>query len=573
MDFGKLENIIFVASASAAALFFLIITFVIIGKGKRKRNAADVVLCIFAVLVFLLCAFMTVCSVYTGMTGNIRIDTTVDPVLFYHGGKVTELPLAEFFVLLSDELVRDIVIGVMVLAFITFGCDCIIANKKEKKEKKNKKAKADKKEKKDGSSAKKHTSPEEIKRAAELERIKRLGDAAVKKASGAAETAKAPTAQTASAARTGDVVRTAKREEEEEPDWLKAADAHIASDQSGFVGLSHIDDKSDFDTFDDTDAQPAPDETPDEKAWYEDDEPVPAFITRTKKEESGSQPSEPASDSAVGENGFEDIRESADGGEDVDDDPFVSPSAEESGESADFAADGNGIIDGDDVKPDDDVDADGAWYAQDGDDGIVDGDDLTDDAAHSFGESEEEYDLPPTDEEVDSDGAWYAQSGDGYADETQIGDDADTYNVADTNDDGESDDESSYEIADRDGYIPKIRTIERAQKPASDRAVRQTARVSAAKSAPSAAKKNVSSGGSKAEPTRGNKSSKPTQKAAKKGGKANGARTDAKKLPVTRRYVILDKTSAVNIFSDYLKERDKAEKDKLTSSINTIIIK
>lgn len=45
-----------------------------------------------------------------------------------------------------------------------------------------------------------------------------------------------------------------------------------------------------------------------------------------------------------------------------------------------------------------------------------------------------------------------------------------------------------------------------------------------------------------------------------------------KKLPVTRRYVILDRHNAVNMFGEYLKERNQAEKDKLKSSINTIII-
>ena len=47
---------------------------------------------------------------------------------------------------------------------------------------------------------------------------------------------------------------------------------------------------------------------------------------------------------------------------------------------------------------------------------------------------------------------------------------------------------------------------------------------------------------------------------------------EEKKLPVTRRYVILDRRNAVNMFGEYLRERNKAEKEKLQSSINTIII-
>ena len=46
-----------------------------------------------------------------------------------------------------------------------------------------------------------------------------------------------------------------------------------------------------------------------------------------------------------------------------------------------------------------------------------------------------------------------------------------------------------------------------------------------------------------------------------------------KKLPITRRYVILDRRNAVNMFGEYLKERNQAEKDKLKSSLDTIIIK
>lgn len=554
MDFGKLENIIFVAAAGAVALFFLIMTFVIIGKGKRKRNAGDVVLCVFAALSVVLCAFMTVCAVFTGMTGNIRIDTTVDPVLFYHGGKVTELPLSEFFVLMSNELARDITIGVMVLAFITFGCDCIIANKRDKKDKKVKKEKP----------AKKQMTPEEAKRAAELEKIRRLGDAAVKKASGAADTAKAPTAPV----RSGDVVRTAKREEEEEPDWLKAADAPATADRSGFVGLSHIDERSDFDTFDDAfDAaagEPATVDGQDEKAWYEDDEPVPTFVARTEKTEPEPIASEPTLD--ADEAAFDSAREEYDAEVRDEADEAYPDGADAADEYSDEAFDGlqtdeNGIVDGDDVKSEDDREADGAWYAQGGDDGITDGDDSAerfDNAQSEEEQAEDEYDDPPT-AAVDADGAWYAQSGDKYEETAEPQTESDP-------DDGE------YDKADRDEYIPKIRTIERA-KPAAERAVRQTARTESASGArQTPAKKSGGASASRAKPAQ-SKTAKPTQKSAKSAGKAKSAQSDAKKLPVTRRYVILDKTSAVNIFSDYLKERDKAEKDKLTSSINTIIIK
>ena len=63
-------------------------------------------------------------------------------------------------------------------------------------------------------------------------------------------------------------------------------------------------------------------------------------------------------------------------------------------------------------------------------------------------------------------------------------------------------------------------------------------------------------------------------KAQDTGRIATAAQTepDGKKLPVTRRYVILDRRNAVNMFGEYLKERNQADKDKLKSSLNTIII-
>lgn len=107
---------------------------------------------------------------------------------------------------------------------------------------------------------------------------------------------------------------------------------------------------------------------------------------------------------------------------------------------------------------------------------------------------------------------------------------------------------------DRDIYIPKMRTIARdTVKPAA----RRTGETSSEK-------KPV---------TKNRASAKSSSNGKSKSTKGAKKPHDPKSLPVTRRYVILDRTSAVNIFSDYLKERDKADKDKLESSISTIIIK
>ena len=109
---------------------------------------------------------------------------------------------------------------------------------------------------------------------------------------------------------------------------------------------------------------------------------------------------------------------------------------------------------------------------------------------------------------------------------------------------------------DRDIYIPEIRTVSRS---------RRTARSSGGKTAAS----KSGAGAPRAKSAAKSESSK-------SGGKRKESateKTDNKSLPMGRRYVIIDRRSAVNIFSDYLKERDKQDKDKLESSINKIILK
>ena len=115
---------------------------------------------------------------------------------------------------------------------------------------------------------------------------------------------------------------------------------------------------------------------------------------------------------------------------------------------------------------------------------------------------------------------------------------------------------------DRDIYIPEMQTYVR----------RGTQRVKSA--APSATARAAQKSKATAESKHavGNRSSdKKPSDARKPSGKSESI-PDAKKLPLTRRYVILDRRNAVNMFGEYLKERNKADKDKLTSSINTIII-
>lgn len=115
---------------------------------------------------------------------------------------------------------------------------------------------------------------------------------------------------------------------------------------------------------------------------------------------------------------------------------------------------------------------------------------------------------------------------------------------------------------DRDIYIPEIRTVARGksdtQRAQSGKSKAQRSKSGSAKSKTDAAKPSAK---------------KPNKRGGAKSAAKESAATDNKSLPMGRRYVIIDRRSAVNIFSDYLKERDKQDKDKLESSINKIILK
>lgn len=119
---------------------------------------------------------------------------------------------------------------------------------------------------------------------------------------------------------------------------------------------------------------------------------------------------------------------------------------------------------------------------------------------------------------------------------------------------------------DRNIYFPKTRVITRrapepaAKKSASPRSPQKSGGTSASTSKP--ASKPAAKPAAK-------KPQAPTGRARK----ASESGAPDRKLPVNRRYVILDRRNVVNMFGEYLKERDGEDKDKLRSSINTIIIK
>ncbi len=170
---------------------------------------------------------------------------------------------------------------------------------------------------------------------------------------------------------------------------------------------------------------------------------------------------------------------------------------------------------------------------------------------------------------------------DGEADE-QYGDDGDYSDKAEEydsdeiveDDDGDavSDDARDADYApNRNIYFPRVRTISRYADEPAQAARKPAAAKSGASGAKAAAQKPAAKGGKRPAAQKSAQTPRKNQGAAKRTASASG--DDSRKLPVNRRYVIIDRRSAVNMFGDYLRERDGESKDKLKSSISTIILK
>lgn len=167
---------------------------------------------------------------------------------------------------------------------------------------------------------------------------------------------------------------------------------------------------------------------------------------------------------------------------------------------------------------------------------------------------QEPVEEPVEESEEDDMSGWAYESDEAVTDEqTEAEDDSAEQEVA------EDQSEESEQVAeadepvddiepDRNIYIPEMRTIEPAPKKPAD-GLAQSAKKPSATPKP-----------------------KPAAKPKKPAAKKQKAIPPEKKLPVTRKYVILDRHNAVNMFGEYLKERNKAQKEKLESSIDTIII-
>ncbi len=529
MDFNKLENIIFVSVVGVLALFLLVMTFYVISKGRRKTSGLDIFIRILAVIVLIASAGLVALAVFTDLGGGFRIAVTGDKAVFIAGGSATELPLGVLFATLSSAVGHAIAVGLFLISLMALVSDCLLAKRKYGKKK----------------DAVKKT-PEQIKRDAELEKIRKLSDAAVRKTSSAAEKSdvkaeKKPEVQ-------NDVEHESEQpaaEEEPSFDWR----VETPKTSNEFVGISHSQNTdADFDSFDDFDAG---DDGERENADGLQDVPNEDAQAEYKNQD----------------HGFSDVTENSYGEQS---EPEPEPAHDE--------------------KP---------WYEQDSpaDERII-AEALSDEPAQQNTPLADEL-ASPIDEDVndieafDEDELADEPYGQDVQDERYENyeqpekyeqDERDEYEP-DVNDVRERQDE--YE-PDRNIYIPGIRTVTRtprvarpapapAPEKASDkkRSAKPTA-VKAQKQRKPAAQKRSANAAKATEPS---KSSKPTavkaqtEKKPAKAVKPQKKTVDPRKLPVTRRYVILDRTNAVNIFSNYLKEREKAEKDKLESSINTIIIK
>lgn len=519
-DWSDIFNIVFVAGTGALSLFFIISTVAVAAKGKRRCNAFDVILRILSSLCFIVSVALVLCAVLSMLGGELRImfespkvegDPLV-PVLVFFGNNIT-LPLARLFLLFSTE--TGMVIG-FALAVLLFVCslmalivDCLVANKKEKKQ----------------PSASAVKTAERIKREKELERIKKIGESAVQKTAKAAETEKTEKKDTATDA-------------DNDTDW-RAEQKTESANAAEFVGISD-NTENEFDTF----------------GLYE---PI------------GDDVKNDTIDAASEERPLatEETKE-----------PAVDAFAHYEAESEVAEADEN-------ILPDDEMQE--VTASDEAIEETSQDEEVEDAYSESFASDEALAEEEPEEEASAQDETVEPTATESYEDNAASVQDEDASEK--TSAQGETATEYGDIEPDRGIYIPEIRTIVKDDEPVVAAPKKETAtkpssaKKTAAKSGGTtkggarggAAKPETKSAGGTKKPaaTRAAESGAAKKRAASETAAAknsDGTATPEKKLPVTRRYVILDRRNAVNMFGEYLRERNKADKEKLQSSINTIII-
>lgn len=519
LDFSVTFNIIFAVVAGALGLFMLASFIAVAAVGKRRCNAFDVILRIVASLAFAAAVALVAAVVLTRLDGAYKIVAAQASATLVFGASSFELPLPELFVALDTIMGACLAGAVFVFSLIALICDCALANKKKKRELKV------------TNSVK---TPEQRRIAAEVAKIRAIGNSAVRRTAAAAENAESteqsePTEQADASvsARQPDggdyIIHSEKTDEaayparadgqaqaEPAPDWRATETKH-----SDFVGLSGNADP-DFDTFDSF------------------DEFVGAGDGDADNADADARAN--AADGVSADYGH-----SADAFEELDTDEIPEAFDEDAYEAAD------GELDTDEQFAASD---DAAEQAE---------------AQAERDEYDERSEYAAPDGEAD---AQYGYDGDysGEAEEYDS-DEIDEYGAV-------SDDARDADYApNRNIYFPRVRTISRYADEPAQAARKPAAAKPSASGTKSAAQKPATKGGKKpaaqksAQTPRKNQGAGAARRAASPSGDAS------RKLPVNRRYVIIDRRSAVNMFGDYLRERDGESKDKLKSSISTIILK
>ncbi len=519
LDFSVTFNIIFAVVAGALGLFMLASFIAVAAVGKRRCNAFDVILRIVASLAFAAAVALVAAVVLTRLDGAYKIVAAQASATLVIGASSFELPLPELFVALDTIMGACLACAVFVFSLIALICDCALANKKKKRELKV------------TNSVK---TPEQRRIAAEVAKIRAIGNSAVRRTAAAAENAESteqsePTEQADASvsARQPDggdyIIHSKKTDEaaytaradgqaqaEPAPDWRATETKH-----SDFVGLSGNADP-DFDTFDSF------------------DEFVGAGDGAADNADADARAN--AADGVIADYGH-----SADAFEELDTDEIPEAFDEDAYEAAD------GELDTDEQFAASD---DAAEQAE---------------AQAERDEYDERSEYAAPDGEAD---AQYGYDGDysGEAEEYDS-DEIDEYGAV-------SDDARDADYApNRSIYFPRVRTISRYADEPAQAARKPAAAKPSASGAKAAAQKLAAKGGKKpaaqksAQTPRKNQGAGAARRAASPSGDAS------RKLPVNRRYVIIDRRSAVNMFGDYLRERDGESKDKLKSSISTIILK
>lgn len=536
MDLSKIENVIFLSVAAALGLFFLVTIFVsyhrVVSKKKNERTPFDVFVRVLSAVVLVLSGLILACTALVELKGSFRIELS-DEFVIYAFGSSFALPMNKAFAMLAENVVRDIMIVEVLLSFFALFSNCAIRSKKSEKAK-TKKLKNVKKDTR---------SPEEIKRAAELEKIMRIGNTAVKMATVAAQSANAVEVKDGSTEQNDE--QSVVADDKSDFDWREEPPVE-SSPSTEFVGISEplVDD---FDNFDFEREQSNEQTIISADDGYDNEErehDVENVVNTLEEEKSDNDVDElldvvPEEESELVEKVDNAYEQSAD--EHVDGENAVkfdgADNAFDKEQSVNDAYDENSMYS--DEIPEElkrvlESDEQGVRYSKEEESSV-----RANSSVDDVNEKTAERRVTPL-------AGVQEQSGDANDENANTQNELPEY------------DEYSDIAPDRNIYIPKVRTIER--RPTTKRAATQKSTTATTKK-PTAKKSTT---GAKASTSKKSSTQKSTAKTT------NDAE---KKLPVNRRYVIIDRTSAVNIFSDYLKEREGDGKGKLESSINTIIIK